>query len=74
MQALGHTGLQSREAEKQLQRTDDDPLLFDVRYINSHTCVQRANSQPQPGHEKSSVSGGVKAKGSMQRLEKMPPR
>ncbi|KAM0902129.1 hypothetical protein ACQ4PT_019508 [Festuca glaucescens] len=69
-----HSDTQGCKAEKQLQRTDDDPLLFDVRYINSHTCVQRANSQPQPGHEKSSVSGGVKAKGSMQRLEKMPPR
>jgi len=37
-------------ATKQVQRTDEDPALFDVIYHGDHTCVQRpaAAGQGQP--------------------------
>ncbi|XP_062198728.1 transcription factor WRKY19-like [Phragmites australis] len=37
-----HRHSQGCAATKQVQRTDDDPALFDVIYHGKHTCVQRA--------------------------------
>ncbi|XP_020161815.1 disease resistance protein RGA5 isoform X2 [Aegilops tauschii subsp. strangulata] len=69
-----HHNTRGCQALKQLQATDGDPLLFNAIYVGNHTCTQGANSQPQPGYEQSSISVGDKAEGSIQRLEKMPPR
>ncbi|KAJ1289325.1 hypothetical protein BS78_02G155600 [Paspalum vaginatum] len=37
-----HRHSQGCAATKQVQRTDDDPTLFDVVYLGEHTCAQRA--------------------------------
>ncbi|XP_008675263.1 WRKY transcription factor 72A [Zea mays] len=37
-----HRHTQSCQASKQVQRTDGDPLLFDVVYHGTHTCAQAA--------------------------------
>ncbi|KAL5231828.1 hypothetical protein ABZP36_030604 [Zizania latifolia] len=37
-----HRHTQSCNATKQVQRTDGDPLLFDVVYLGEHTCGQAA--------------------------------
>ncbi|OEL38441.1 putative WRKY transcription factor 53 [Dichanthelium oligosanthes] len=36
-----HRHSQGCQATKQVQRTDEDPTLFDVIYHGEHTCVQR---------------------------------
>ncbi|WVZ69419.1 hypothetical protein U9M48_018207 [Paspalum notatum var. saurae] len=41
-----HRHTQSCHASKQVQRTDGDPLLFDVVYHGTHTCAQ-AQAQSQ---------------------------
>ncbi|OEL36861.1 putative WRKY transcription factor 41 [Dichanthelium oligosanthes] len=41
-----HRHTQSCHASKQVQRTDGDPLLFDVVYHGSHTCTQGAAVHP----------------------------
>jgi hypothetical protein len=58
-------------ASKQVQRTDGDPLLFDVVYHGNHTCAQaqtaahpvgnqaRENSPPQPGLEQATIASPV---------------
>lgn len=33
-------------AAKQVQRSDDDPLLFDVTYLGTHSCQQRPPKRP----------------------------
>ncbi|KAJ1284591.1 hypothetical protein BS78_03G216600 [Paspalum vaginatum] len=41
-----HRHTQSCHASKQVQRTDGDPLLFDVVYHGAHTCAQGAAAHP----------------------------
>ncbi|KAG6489949.1 hypothetical protein ZIOFF_051231 [Zingiber officinale] len=40
-------------AAKQVQRSDDDPLLFDVTYLGTHSCRQKPpkGSAPTPAHK-----------------------
>ncbi|RCV11363.1 hypothetical protein SETIT_2G179800v2 [Setaria italica] len=47
-----HRHSQGCLATKQVQRTDEDPTLFDVIYHGEHTCVQRptAAAAGQPEH------------------------
>ncbi|CAO2178939.1 unnamed protein product [Urochloa humidicola] len=58
-----HRHTQSCNASKQVQRTDGDPLLFDVVYHGSHTCAQAqgaaaAGSSQAPGARPAAASGG----------------
>ena len=44
---------QSCLATKQVQRSDDDPSVFEITYRGKHTCSQGSNSvQPPPSPEK----------------------
>ncbi|RCV26494.1 hypothetical protein SETIT_5G249900v2 [Setaria italica] len=43
-----HRHTQSCHASKQVQRTDGDPLLFDVMYHGSHTCAQAQGAGAHP--------------------------
>ncbi|KAG8086477.1 hypothetical protein GUJ93_ZPchr0010g8408 [Zizania palustris] len=43
-----HRHTQSCNATKQVQRTDGDPLLFDVVYLGEHTCGQAAAAKREP--------------------------
>nr|CAB3477809.1 unnamed protein product [Digitaria exilis] len=45
-----HRHTQSCHASKQVQRTDGDPLLFDVVYHGHHTCAQ-AQGAPAVGNQ-----------------------
>ncbi|CAO2165789.1 unnamed protein product [Urochloa humidicola] len=54
-----HRHTQSCNASKQVQRTDGDPLLFDVVYHGSHTCAQASSGQ-QVGRP-AAASGGEHA-------------
>ncbi|CAN4077598.1 unnamed protein product [Withania somnifera] len=40
--------MQNCWATKQVQRSDDDPALFDITYKGSHTCNQTLHSATQP--------------------------
>ncbi|CAO2198252.1 unnamed protein product [Urochloa humidicola] len=44
-----HRHTQSCNASKQVQRTDGDPLLFDVVYHGSHTCAQAQGAAAAAG-------------------------
>lgn len=48
-----HRHTQGCDATKQMQRTDNDPLLVIVRYIGKHTCTQCKLPLAQPGQEQS---------------------
>ncbi|TVU01604.1 hypothetical protein EJB05_52930 [Eragrostis curvula] len=39
-----HKHSQGCNATKQLQRTDEDPTLFDVFYVGTHTCVHKTET------------------------------
>ncbi|CAD6237627.1 unnamed protein product [Miscanthus lutarioriparius] len=54
-----HRHTQSCQASKQVQRTDGDPLLFDVVYHGAHTCAQGAAAHPsnQPATEQTTSPG-----------------
>jgi len=45
-----HRRTQSCNASKQVQRTDGDPLLFDVVYHGSHTCAQAQHQGAAAAH------------------------
>ncbi|CAN6195616.1 unnamed protein product [Urochloa humidicola] len=47
-----HRHSQGCAATKQVQRTDEDPTLFDVIYVGDHTCVQNAAAAPAPAPER----------------------
>jgi len=53
-----HRHTQSCSASKQVQRTDGDPLLFDVVYHGSHTCAQ-AQQQGAAAHPGGSTQGAA---------------
>ncbi|XP_074555965.1 uncharacterized protein LOC141811809 [Curcuma longa] len=36
-------------ATKQVQRSDDDPCVFDITYRGDHTCQQKPQAPPTPG-------------------------
>jgi hypothetical protein len=60
-------------ATKQVQRTDEDPTLFDIIYHGEHTCVQRpAAGQPEHNPEANdhlhSLAAGLTVK-----TEGLPP-
>ncbi|KAF3341951.1 putative WRKY transcription factor 53 [Carex littledalei] len=37
---------QGCQATKQVQRTDDNPTVFDVIYQGTHTCINKSNARP----------------------------
>ncbi|URE09670.1 WRKY transcription factor [Musa troglodytarum] len=41
-----HRSSQGCQATKQVQRSDEDPLVFDVTYLGTHTCLQRPQRAP----------------------------
>lgn len=42
-----HRRTQGCPATKQVQRSDDDPLLFDITYLGTHSCLQRPQNEQQ---------------------------
>ncbi|RRT38160.1 hypothetical protein B296_00052324 [Ensete ventricosum] len=51
-----HRSSQGCQATKQVQRSDEDPLVFDVTYLGTHTCLQRPQKTPTSaclGHQSS---------------------
>ncbi|KAF8675836.1 hypothetical protein HU200_047327 [Digitaria exilis] len=61
-----HRHTQSCHASKQVQRTDGDPLLFDVVYHGHHTCAQAqgaaaVGNQLAPGAEPSHAAAAAAA-------------
>ncbi|CAL9193475.1 unnamed protein product [Musa hybrid cultivar] len=36
-----HRHTQGCSATKQVQRSDEDPLMFDITYVGAHTCLQK---------------------------------
>ncbi|XP_073115068.1 probable WRKY transcription factor 53 [Elaeis guineensis] len=42
-----HRNTQGCLATKQVQRSDENPLVFDVTYHGTHTCLQRSPSVPK---------------------------
>ncbi|PWZ34683.1 putative WRKY transcription factor 41 [Zea mays] len=60
-----HRHTQSCQASKQVQRTDGDPLLFDVVYHGTHTCAQAATAahhgNNQPATDQATSPGCVVA-------------
>ncbi|RLN22462.1 putative WRKY transcription factor 53 [Panicum miliaceum] len=59
-----HRHTQSCNASKQVQRTDGDPLLFDVVYHGSHTCAQAQQGQGAAAHPSGSNQGARPASAS----------
>ncbi|GFP82562.1 probable WRKY transcription factor 53 [Phtheirospermum japonicum] len=46
---VAHTGLvQNCWATKQVQRSDEDPNVFEITYKGTHTCTQSTNAVPPP--------------------------
>ncbi|CAN6372638.1 unnamed protein product [Urochloa humidicola] len=43
-----HRNSQGCAAMKQVQRCDDDPMVFDVIYLGTHTCIQSAVAMQLP--------------------------
>ncbi|XP_066309320.1 transcription factor WRKY19-like [Miscanthus floridulus] len=56
-----HRHAQSCQASKQVQRTDGDPLLFDVVYHGAHTCAQGAAAHPSNQPTTEQTSPGLEA-------------
>ncbi|CAD5179006.1 transcription factor WRKY19-like isoform X2 [Musa acuminata AAA Group] len=51
-----HRSSQGCQATKQVQRSGEDPLVFDVTYLGTHTCLQRPQRAPTSaclGHQSS---------------------
>ncbi|KAG1346463.1 putative WRKY transcription factor 41 [Cocos nucifera] len=42
-----HRNTQGCPATKQVQRSDENPLVFDVTYHGTHTCLQRSQAVPR---------------------------
>lgn len=43
-----HKNTQGCQATKQVQRSDEDPTIFDVIYKGHHTCTQAAHAKARP--------------------------
>ncbi|WOK97937.1 putative WRKY transcription factor 53 [Canna indica] len=47
-------------ATKQVQRSDDDPAVFEVTYHGAHTCLERQQASPQQQQQSLSSEVGLK--------------
>ncbi|XP_043715756.1 probable WRKY transcription factor 53 [Telopea speciosissima] len=52
-----HRNVQGCLATKQVQRSDEDPSIFDVTYRGRHTCIQASHIIPAMGSMESSKQG-----------------
>ncbi|XP_042480596.1 probable WRKY transcription factor 41 [Macadamia integrifolia] len=52
-----HRNVQGCLATKQVQRSDEDPSIFDVTYRGRHTCIQASHVIPAMGSSESSKQG-----------------
>ncbi|GJN34171.1 hypothetical protein PR202_gb22815 [Eleusine coracana subsp. coracana] len=50
-------------AMKQVQRTDEDPTIFNVFYLGTHTCVPKTEAAAAAGIPEASVTMTVKTEG-----------
>ncbi|KAG6507610.1 probable WRKY transcription factor 41 [Zingiber officinale] len=58
-----HRKTQGCPATKQVQRSDDDPLLFDITYLGTHSCLQRPQNKEQQQQRKQRPELKVKTEG-----------
>ncbi|WOK95741.1 hypothetical protein Cni_G04448 [Canna indica] len=55
-----HRNTQGCPATKQVQRSDDDPLLFDITYLGTHSCLQKPQRSSVSSQLKLADSRGAK--------------
>ncbi|XP_022734218.1 probable WRKY transcription factor 53 [Durio zibethinus] len=54
-----HRNVQGCLAKKQVQRSDDDPAIFEIIYRGRHTCTLASHVMPPPGPSENQLEQGT---------------
>ncbi|XP_074555803.1 transcription factor WRKY19-like [Curcuma longa] len=74
-----HRTSQGCPAKKQVQRSDDDPSVYDVTYHEDHTCIEQPREEEQGGahgamqHDQEHSAAALKPEGEEEFVGKISP-